>query len=221
MKSVQSIRLGLWLLIGFNLLMALGSIWIFMRMAPAIEVIIDRNGRTLMAGEEMLTTLALITDDANVNDALKIRFEEALKRARDNITETDEPGVIKTITMAFPKAFQGDIVAREHMVSAIVLLGKMNRDAMMKADIQARQLGYAGAWGIVFMAVAVFFAGMLLKRNISLHLFEPMEEIQAVLSAHQQGDTLRRFTRTNLSRDNENMFHGLNELLDKADGSIS
>lgn len=218
MRSVQWVRLGLWLLIAFNLLMALGSIWIFMRMAPAIEVIIDRNGRTLLAGEEMLASLAVISDDQTENKKLKETFTDALTRARHNITEMEEPGVIEMITREFPDAFDGNVSARRHTVSAIILLEKMNRDAMIKADIKARQLGYAGAWGIVFMAVAVFFAGMLLKRNISTHLLTPLEEIQAVVSAHQQGNTLRRFTGADLSRDNGNMFHGLNELLDKAEG---
>ena len=36
------------------------DIAIFSRMAPAIEVILDRNGRTLQACEEMLATLALV-----------------------------------------------------------------------------------------------------------------------------------------------------------------
>ena len=36
MRLAQSVRLGAWLLIGLNLLMALGAIGILMRMAPAI-----------------------------------------------------------------------------------------------------------------------------------------------------------------------------------------
>ena len=35
MEHAQSVRLGAWLLILLNLLMALGAIWVLMRMTPA------------------------------------------------------------------------------------------------------------------------------------------------------------------------------------------
>jgi len=43
MKLAQSVKIGAWLLIVLNLLMAFGSIWKIMRMAPAIKVIIAQN----------------------------------------------------------------------------------------------------------------------------------------------------------------------------------
>jgi len=47
MQLGKGITLGLWLLIGLNMLMAFGSIGIFLRMAPAIELINFRNARSL------------------------------------------------------------------------------------------------------------------------------------------------------------------------------
>jgi len=215
MKIAQSVHIGLWLLIGLNVFMALGSIWIFMRMAPAIEVIIDRNERSLQACEEMLATLAMVTDDKAANDALKATFINALKRARDNITENEEPVALKSISIGFSDAFIGNITARQNTVSAIVLLGKINRQAMIIADQRAKQFGYAGAWGIVFMAVWVFLAGMLFKRSLSKNLIKPIDEIYAVIMAHRSGDTLRRCSGSDLPRDVKTVFDGLNEFLDK------
>jgi hypothetical protein len=215
MKIAQSVRIGLWLLIGLNLFMALGSIWIFMRMAPAIEVIIDRNERSLQACEEMLASLAMITKDRAENEVLKITFVNALKRAQNNITENEEPVALESIQVNFSDAFIENITAQQKTVSAIILLGKINREAMIKADQRAKQFGYAGAWGIVFMAVCIFFVGMLFKRNLSKNLIKPIEEIHAVISARLQGDTLRRCMGSDLPRDVKKVFNDLNEFFDK------
>lgn len=214
MRIAQSIRIGVWLLIGLNLFMALGSIWIFMRMAPAIEVIIDRNERSLQACEEMLASLAMITGDPDADQALKSRFATALKRAQDNITETKEPVALKSINDDFSDAFTGKITAQQNTISAILFLGKINREAMILADLRAKQFGYAGAWGIVFMAVCVFFAGMVFKRSLSKSLIKPLEEIHAVISAHRNGDTIRRCTGSDLPRDVKTVFNGLNDYFD-------
>jgi len=215
MRIAQSIRIGVWLLIGLNLFMALGSIWIFMRMAPAIEVIINRNEHSLQACEEMLASLAMITGDQAPDQALKSTFANALKRAQDNITEAEEPVALTSINAGFSDAFIGNMKAKQNTVSAIILLGKINREAMIIADLRAKQFGYAGAWGIVFMAVGVFFAGMLFKRSLLKSLIKPIEEIHAVVSAHLNGDIMRRCTGSDLPRDVKKIFNELNEFLDK------
>lgn len=215
MKSAHAVRIGLWLMMAFNLLMALGSIWIFMRMAPAIEVIIDRNERSLEACEEMLASLALIGPDGAAGQGLENRFIASFKRAENNITEDEEPESLKSINALFHKAFMGDMDVRRKVVSAITQLAQTNREAMVKADIHARQFGYAGAWAIVFMAVIVFFAGMLFKRSLESHLVKPLEEIESVVCAHQNGDIMRRCSMADMSKDVQGLFNGLNELLDK------
>ena len=215
MRSAHAVRMSVWLMMGVNLLMALGSIWIFMRMAPAIEVIIDRNERSLEACEGMLASLALMGMDKAASQALMAEFMASFNRAENNITEAEEPVPLKFIKAQFDKDFSGNMEARKHMVSAITLLAKMNREAMIKADVQARQFGYAGAWAIVFMAVTVFFAGMLFKRSLATNLVNPLEEIEAVICAHQNGDIMRRCTGTDLPGDVQGVFNGLNELLDK------
>jgi len=215
MKIAQSVRLGAWLLIGFNLLMALGSIWIFMRMAPAIEIIIERNERSLEACEEMLASLAMISRNPPTDVMLKATFESAFKRAQNNITEKEEPAVLATIQADFADAFLGDRTALQKTVSAIVLLGKINREAMIAEDHRAQQFGTAGAWGVVFMAVTVFFAGMLFKRRILKNLVMPLVEIQDVLSAQRNNDTMRRCTGPHLPEDVKRVYSGINELLDQ------
>jgi hypothetical protein len=214
MTIAQPVRIGLWLLIGLNLLMAFGAIGVFVRMSPAISVIIDQNGKSLEACEDMLTGLALISADTEENKVLEKAFVDALTRAQNNITETEEPDVLKLIALNYSGAFAGQIDARRHTVTAISRLGKINRDAMVKADLRARQFGHAGAWGIVFMAAAVFFAGMVFKRSLSNHVIAPLEEIYAVISAQRRGDTMRRCTGSDLPRDIRIVFGALDEFLD-------
>ena len=64
MEHAQSVRLGAWLLILLNLLMALGAIWVLMRMTPAIEEILSRNGQSL----EMVERLKMENVEARLVD---------------------------------------------------------------------------------------------------------------------------------------------------------
>ena len=58
MRLAQAVRVGAWILVGLNLLMAVGAIGIFNRMAPAIAVIIERNERSINACVDMLAIMA-------------------------------------------------------------------------------------------------------------------------------------------------------------------
>jgi hypothetical protein len=214
MRLAQTVRLGAWILIGLNLLMAFGSIWVFIRMAPAIEVIIEQNERSLQACEKMLASLAMADNPEMDITRLQASFAAALKNAQNNITEKDEPAALDAIDQDYAGAFKKDAAARTRTVEAILLLGEINRDAMVRADKKARQLGNAGAWGVVFMASSVFLTGMLFLRALKKNLVMPLEEIDAVLTAHQRGDTLRRCTGPRLPKDVRRVFNNVNAFLD-------
>lgn len=215
MKLAQSVRLGAWFLILLNLMMAFGSIWIFMRMAPAIEIIIEQNELSLYACEEMLSDLALADSSYKDVTRLEIEFLKALDRAKNNITEKDEPIAIENISRNYAKAFQGSFKSREKTVSAILHLAEINREAMITADRKAQQFGNAGAWGIVFMASAVFMVGILFMRGVKRSLVRPLEEIHSVIKAVRAGDTMRRCTGVDAPRDIRSVFGGINDILDK------
>ncbi len=214
MRLAQTIWLGAWILIGLNLLMAFGSIWVFIRMAPAIEVIIEQNERSLQACENMLASLALADRHAADITPLKVSFSAALKNAQNNITEKNEPAALDAIDQTYTRAFEGEFAAKTRTVDAILLLGEINREAMVRADKKARQLGSAGAWGVVFMASAVFLTGMLFIRALKKNLVMPLEEIDAVLKAYKSGDTMRRCTGTRLPKDIRRIFNNVNAFLD-------
>lgn len=215
MKLLTMVRLGALLLIGLNVLMGLGTIWVFMRMAPAIEIIIEQNERSLEACERMLVALAISSGDGSEKRQLQISFEEALRTAQNNITETEESQALAMIGRNYRKAFENDFQARRQTIAAIGSLAQINREAMVRADKRARQLGNGGAWGVVFMASAVFLAGLLFLRTLKRNLVKPLEEIYSVISAYRQGDIMRRCSGADMSRDIKTIFNGMNELLDK------
>lgn len=214
MRLSLSVRMGAWLLMGLNLLMALGCIWIFMRMAPAIAIIIERNEKSLQACEEMISLLALATDPAQDIPALKASFKAAYDRAETNITEPDEPAALAIISEGFETAFKNDLPSRRSVISAIIQLGNINRQAMIQEDIRAQQFGTAGAWGVVFMAISVFVIGLVFHRSLVRSLVMPMEEMHTVITACRSGDRMRRCTGSDLPREIRSVFDGINELLD-------
>jgi hypothetical protein len=214
MKLAQSVKVGAWLLVAMNLLMAFGSIWIFMRMAPAIEVIVAQNEVSLEASEEMLAAMLMFgTSDSSAGEKLE-SFRTALNRAKNNITEKEESAVIDSIIQHYEDAFYGNELALRQTVSAIVKLGDINREAMRRADSRAQQLGYAGAWGVVFMATITFMIGMIFLRSMRKNLTEPMQEIDTVVSSFRRGDKMRRCSIGYPSKSVKQIFGNINELLD-------
>ncbi len=184
-------------------------------MAPAIEVIIEQNERSLHACETMLASLAMVDTLERENTRLKESFVKAMSKAQNNITEKKEPIALNAIIQNYSEAFEGKLAAKKLTVESIQFLGEINREAMVVADKKARQIGNAGAWGIVFMAIAIFLLGMLFQRNLKKNLVRPLEEIHSVLTAFKNGDKMRRCTGFNLPKDIKTLFNELNDFLDK------
>ncbi len=220
MKLAQIVRLGVWFLIGMNLVMAFGSIWVFMRMDPAIAIIIEQNEKSLSACEEMLSTLVIVNQSKNDNEHLKTTFLEALNRVKSNITKKEESIAIEAISENYAKAFEGNLEGTKKTVTGILRLAKINRAAMVVADRKARKFGNAGAWGIVFMASAVLMVGMLFMRGLKRNLIRPLEEIYSVIQAVKTGDNMRRCTGPNPPQDIRFIFSGVNDILDQNTSNV-
>ncbi|MBN2164324.1 MAG: hypothetical protein JXR25_02415 [Pontiellaceae bacterium] len=215
MKLAQSIKVGAWLLISLNLMMAFGSIWVFVRMAPAIDVIIVRNEVSLQACQDMLAALAMdAVQDGSASTPAE-RFRQALERAQNNVTEVEEPMILRKISASYESAFAGNTNERRRTIDAILELGTINRNAMRKADQRAQQLGYAGAWGIVFMATTIFLVGMMFQRRLRSSLTDPLQEIDAAIESFCKGDYMRRCALSRPSNNVRQVLDNVNELLDQ------
>jgi hypothetical protein len=213
-KLAQSVRTGAWLLIGLNLLMALGSIWIFDQMAPNIERIIAQNGRSLQACDTMLSALAHFLATPDQKDACKSHFEEGLQIAKSNLTETGEETIIAAIENHYLKAFESNPSSVADTLEAIKNLRTLNWNATLRADQNAKKFGKTGAWAVVFMAVLVFWAGVLFKQFIFRTLVTPMEEIHSVMTERRRGDRYRRCSGRTLPQEIQSLYRQVNDLLD-------
>lgn len=132
-------------------------------------------------------SLAISSGEGSESRQLQISFQEALQTAQNNITEAEEPEALAMIDRKYREAFDNNVPARRQTITAISSLAQINREAMVRADKRARQLGNGGAWGVVFMASAVFLAGLLFLRTLKRNLVKPLEEIYSVISAYRPG----------------------------------
>jgi len=218
MKFINNIKFGGGVLIVLNLLLAFGTIWVFVRMSPAIETIIEQNERSLFHCEQMLALLDENherTSAPGVHENDKVKFLDFLTKAENNITEKDENPPVETIKANYENALEGDSAARKLTLGAIIKLSEINRNAMFNADAKAKQLGNAGAWGVVFMAAAVFTCCLLFIRKLQYNLIQPLEEIHTTVNEYKDGETMRRCTGTNLPSEIQNLYNSINDLLDK------
>ncbi|MBM9614064.1 hypothetical protein JWJ90_07165 [Desulfobulbus rhabdoformis] len=215
MRLSHAVRVGAWVLVGLNVLMAVGTIAIFARMSPAIEVILDRNERSLQACEEMLTTLSMVSTKRPFTPKEIQSFRASFEDAQANITENQEPKPLQQLAFQENKLYQGDRNARITSIKAIIDLAQINRKAMFAADRHAQQLGTTGGWGVTFMALSAFLVGVIFIRNLSQRVVAPLEEIHTVLQANRNGETLRRCSGVHLAQDVATIYANLNALLDE------
>ncbi len=208
MRLGRNIALGAWILIAFNLLLAFGSIWVFLRMAPSIERVNERNARSLEASEKMLVAL---TDNAFDSD----KFESALNLGESNITEQGEREALDAIRKLNLSRLAVDPQSRAEAVAAIVRLAGSNRAAMTNAAKQTRSLCTRGAWGVVFMALVVFCIGIVFEQRLRRGVADPLEELRDVLRAQCNGDRMRRCSGSPLSGDMKELFLNANALIDE------
>jgi hypothetical protein len=216
-RVVHGILIGAWIIIGFNLLVAFGSIGVFARMAPAITIILEQNVRSLEATEVMLSTLAQHHAGAVNKEKLQTRFETAFDTAAGNVTEPEEPGILSRIENNYLAAFRGDRNARLDAVEAIEQLAAVNRAAMIRADVRAGQLGSAGGWSVALMAGIGFTISLVLLRLLQTRVVDPLQEIHAAVTAYHTGDFKRRCSPSSTTRELRSICLTINAIMDRSD----
>jgi hypothetical protein len=191
---------------------SLSAIGLFGRMSPAIQRILLENAVSLTAAEEMAVALAETSDDTTA----RRRFDAALSRARANVTEPEEPALLATLAASSGPAFAGDADARRRTLDAIAALGRVNREAMARADSEARRLGRAGAWAMTLLGLLGLAGAVLAVRRMGREVLTPLAEVAAVLDAEARGDHRRRCSVAAASGEMRRLLEGVNALADRA-----
>ncbi|MGM9999456.1 MAG: hypothetical protein ACI38Q_08755 [Candidatus Bruticola sp.] len=217
MKVAKSIKISIWCFILFNLMVAYCCIWIFTRMLPSIEAVIQDNETSIHVSMAMMAMLTQHHHGLVSRYQAVPKFERYLKEAEERVSEEGEIEYLKIIRTHYQNAFDGKKLEFNVVTDAIVKLENLNREAMHNSIVKAQHMGRTGAWGIVFMAVMNFIAGLMFMHNLNLKFIEPMEEIEQTISDFKKGNKMRRCTVFNRSMGMEKFMRNLNDLLDSFD----
>ncbi|MCB9520200.1 MAG: hypothetical protein H6698_08290 [Myxococcales bacterium] len=189
MNLRSDLRLSVDSLIALQILTAAGAIVLLSRVAPAVEQILADNDYSIAAAEDMLEVLAR---GQTADPQQRAAFAEALDRARSNVTEHSETGHLDAIVANSEAALGGDPAARRIVVDAIEQLSEVNHRSMLDADVDARELGVAGAWAMVMLSLLTAGAGGFVGRRLTRRVAGPIEELHDTVSQFQAGERQRR-----------------------------
>jgi hypothetical protein len=215
MELRRDMLLGVGAMLTLLLLVCFGAISLITRMSPAIEQVVQENDASLAATEEMLRVLVL-SQNRPGDTQLRERFSRALDRARKSVTEEEEEAEIATIGAHGPRALDGDAQARSATVDALDRLAVINREAILRADVEVRRLGWAGAWSVALLGFIGFVAGLIVLRRVDSRILQPLALLHSTLTAAKQGDSLRRVHVPAVSSDVMFILQVVNELLDQS-----
>lgn len=181
----------------FGVLLAIQALTSFVaigllgRMGPAIERMLDENVLSVRAVEEMLAVLAV--PGAPDADAFET-YADGLERVRNNLTEPEERAPLRRLEALLAAVRAGDAEARRVSVAALRDLGRINLQAMQRADEEAKFLGTAGAWAATFLGLLGLAVSLLSMDRARRRILAPMVELVQVVEAHAGGETHRRCT---------------------------
>jgi PAS domain-containing protein len=206
--------LSVGVVVACNILMAFVAIGLLTRMSPAFERILLENVYSNEAATEMLALLAEPTRASTAKERQR-RFASALQRAKSNITETEEVGVLARLEQQYGDALAGDASAVRVALQALKDLTAINRRVMVHTDQEARRLGAAGAWVAVFIAVFSFVISSLIIRHLERHVLNPLVELHDVLEAVNVGNRHRRCRVIEAPEEIRRVLSSINSLLDR------
>ncbi|MEZ4293246.1 MAG: hypothetical protein R3E53_22990 [Myxococcota bacterium] len=191
MELRREIFLAIGAIVVLNVLLAFGTIGLFVRMGPVIDRILDENVYSIGAAEEIVAVLAESGEGATRPRPAE-RAMRALERARSNVTEERENAPLARVEADLPAALAGDHDARRRVSESLTQLIAINRGAMREIDGEARRLGSAGAWSAVFIGFLSFLLGSFLVVRLRRRLVAPMTELHRVLEDVRRGGVYRR-----------------------------
>lgn len=209
---------GIGALVVIQVGLAFGLIGLLTRVSPAVQEILAENVYSNEAAEDMMAAMALAV--AGAEGEHRAAFDDALERARRNITLDAERPVLDDLQQRGSSVFGGSKDALPGALDAAQELIAINRSAMEGANQRARRLGSSGAWAAVVLALVGFLVSVLVVRHTMHGVVEPVEELESVLQSYRQGDRYRRCQGRAASQEMRRVLSAVNLLLDRANRVI-
>ena len=209
MNFSKSVCFSFILLLIFSTIIAFAGVRGFLRLAPSIEYINRHNTRSLYYAEQMLSSISVNKNKQN--------FEKSLGNAKQNVTESGEASAVRNIEQKYSQAFSGDKKAQDIVINNIIELSKINRVAMRHAGMDVKQLSSVGIWVIVFLTVIIWLLGFAIINKINKTVISPLSELKDVIEAYRKGNRIRRCPKLAPSREFQQIYDGINMLLDKSE----
>lgn len=214
MELRRELSLTISALVLLNLVLAFGSVGLFVRMGPAIDRILQENVHAIAAAEEVLAQLARAGSEPLTPDA-QDRIHRALANAKQNVEKEDERPAMAALEHYLPEAISGNATARGEAVASARQLIQVHREAMRDIESEARRLGRAGAWTAVFVGFLSFLLSVLIVVRLQHRLVRPLADLHEVLEGTRQGDRLRRCRVSDAPREIMQVTQSVNKLLDE------
>lgn len=197
-----------------NLVLAFGSIGLFVRMGPAIAHILEENVHSIVVAEEMLAELADAAG-APLDEGARERMRKGLREAQGKVTRSDEREALVALEGTFSALLEGEPAARKRAIAHLRQLVHANRVAMGEADAEARRLGSAGAWTAVFVGFLSFAWSVFVVVRLQRRFLRPLAELHEVLEGARQGERFRRCRFADAPKEVVQVIESTNRLLDE------
>ena len=215
MQLRREFLIGLGTLVTLNVLFAFGAIGLLLRMSPAIERILQENIYSIEATEEMLSLLVESLRQPIGQDVTLQQFEQALQRARNNVTEAEEIPVLQTIQQHYRAAIGGDEQAVTTVVRSLQRLIHINQSVMAATGKEAQRLGFAGAWVAVLVALVSFMISLIVVHKLEARVLNPFVELYRVLQSVLAGNPYRRCREIDAPEEIKRVLSSVNVILDE------
>lgn len=192
---------------------AFGTIGLIARMRPEIHRILEDNVTSTEAAGRMLVLFAR-AGGAPLDPSARESYKDALAALEDNITEPGERRLVESLKRRRAGASSDDAAARLVSIADLEGIIKINRAAMARADARAQQLGVAGAWAVVLMALVAMFISYVAIRRLDRRVIAPVIHLHRVLEQAAEGEAYRRCHERGGARELEEIYEVVNDLLD-------
>ena len=187
-------------------IITVAGIYGFQQLEPFVNTLNSANTQSIYYAEEMLSSISAKKD-------IK-RFEENLKMAENNITETGEKEILDKIADNYLPAFKGNKKIEDETIDEIAEFSKINRVAMEQAGIKAKKQRAIGIWIILFPSVFIWLIGFALLKRLDRTYIKPIQELNDVIFEYNKGNCMRRCPSVTPSNDLQKLYDGINTILD-------